>query len=58
LPSENRPARGQELLFLSDSAGEIDAAARAGWRTQLVDRDGQAVGAVSTFSQMAVELAP
>jgi methionine salvage enolase-phosphatase E1 len=50
--------RGDKLLFLSDSVGEIDAAAQAGWRTQLVDRDGQAVGAVSTFSQMAVELAP
>ena len=48
---------GDKLLFLSDSAGEIDAAAQAGWRTQLVDRDGQAVRAVSTFSQIAVELA-
>ena len=48
----------KEILFLSDHIGEIDAAAHSGWRTQLVDRVGQAAGAVDTFDAIAVELAP
>ena len=38
--------------------GEIAAAAQSTWRTQLVDRDGQTPGSVSTFNAIRVELAP
>ena len=48
----------ERLLFLSDHPGEIAAAAQSAWRTQLVDRDGQAPGSVSTFNAIRVELAP
>lgn len=48
------PAR---LLFLSDHSGEIAAAAQAGWRTQLIDREGGAPGAVASFADIAVERA-
>lgn len=47
----------ERLLFLSDHDGEIAAAARSGWRTQLVDRDGRTQGSVSTLDAIAVELA-
>ena len=43
------------LLFLSDHASEIAAAASAGWQTQLVDRDGAAPGSVASFDQIALE---
>lgn len=43
------------LLFLSDHAGEIAAAANAGWLTQRVDRDGKAPDAVAAFDAIAVE---
>lgn len=45
------------LLFLSDHPGEIAAAGQSGWLTQLVDRDGQAPGAVASFDAIAVERA-
>lgn len=47
--------RADNLLFLSDHAGEIAAAAQSGWQTQLVDRDGRTSGAASTFDDISVE---
>jgi enolase-phosphatase E1 len=38
-----------ELLFLSDHAGEIAAAAGAGWDVQLIDRDGLTPRAASSM---------
>lgn len=45
------------ILFLSDHAGEIQAAAEAGFLTQLVDRDNAAAGAVAGLDLVAVERA-
>lgn len=45
------------ILFLSDHAGEIAAAAQSGWQTQLVDRDARTGGAVATFNAITVERA-
>lgn len=50
-------AASGRLLFLSDHAGEIAAAVEAGWRTQLVDRDGKTAGSVARLSDIAVERA-
>jgi len=49
-----KPAR---LLFLSDHPGEIAAAAGAGWRTQLVDREGKTAGSVASLCEIRVERA-
>lgn len=51
-------AKSDRILFLSDHPGEIAAALEAGWRVQLVDRDGRSPGAVSSFDAIAVERAP
>ena len=45
------------MLFLSDHAGEIAAAAEAGWQTQLVDREGKAAGSVGSLAEINVERA-
>lgn len=50
-------AKPERLLFLSDHAGEIAAAVEAAWRTQLVDRDGKAVGSVASLTDISVERA-
>lgn len=50
-------ARAERLLFLSDHAGEIAAAAEAGWQTQLVDRERKAAGSVSSLAEINVERA-
>jgi enolase-phosphatase E1 len=47
----------ERVLFLSDHAGEIAAAAGAGWQTQLVDRDGKAAGSVNSLEAISVERA-
>ena len=44
-----------DLLFLSDHAGEITAAAAAGYQTQLVDRETAAPGSIASFDTLALE---
>lgn len=47
--------KASELIFLSDHAGEIAAAAAAGWQTLLIDREGHAPEAVASFDAIALE---
>ncbi|RYD95626.1 MAG: acireductone synthase [Sphingomonadales bacterium] len=47
-----------DLLFLSDHAGEIAAAAAAGMQTQLVDRDAATPGAIDSFDKLVLEKLP
>lgn len=49
--------RPERLLFLSDHAGEIAAAAEADWQVQLVDREGKAERSVASLSEISVERA-
>lgn len=53
--AENMAMAAAQLLFLSDSVAELDAAKLAGWHTIQLHRDGQATGThpvVGSFAQI------